>query len=307
MKRILVALVGLLAILLQPLPAATAAGSGGSIVFIRSNQVWISDGTGAHARRLTSQGTAAKPFRYPSESDDGTIVVDNRIENIKAGPGGTGQYGNAINAFRANNVIVRGNRIRDCDYSGVRGNSASNIQIVGNTVTDAREVALYSEFAFEGAIIANNVVDGCSTGVSVANFNEGGRLAIVQGNIIRNTKTRRYPGSNTDHGGVGIYVEADSNVTGNVIENAPYSGISVGWGRYMRDVSVVGNVVRNARYGVAVSVSSGAGNAVISGNLISGSRNGAIVGMDHAQAVSGDLSRDPQRFANLQISGNQTR
>lgn len=75
MKRILVALVGLLAILLQPLPAATAAGSDGSIVFIRSNQVWISDGTGAHARRLTSQGTAAKPFRYPSESDHGTIVA----------------------------------------------------------------------------------------------------------------------------------------------------------------------------------------------------------------------------------------
>ncbi len=62
--------------------------------------------------------------------DDGTLVVDNRIEDIKAGPGGSGQYGNAINAFRAGNVIVRGNRIRNCDYSAVRGNSASNIQII---------------------------------------------------------------------------------------------------------------------------------------------------------------------------------
>ena len=62
--------------------------------------------------------------------DDGTLVADNRIEDIKAGPGGSGQYGNAINAFRAGNVIVRGNRIRNCDYSAVRGNSASNIQIV---------------------------------------------------------------------------------------------------------------------------------------------------------------------------------
>src|SRR3954470_19534051 len=61
--------------------------------------------------------------------DDGTLVLDNRIEDIKAGPGGSGQYGNAINAFRAGNVIVRGNRIRNCDYSAVRGNSASNIQI----------------------------------------------------------------------------------------------------------------------------------------------------------------------------------
>jgi hypothetical protein len=70
---------------------------------------------------------------------------DNRIEDIKAGPGGTGQYGNAINAFRAGNVIVRGNQIRNCDYSAVRGNSASNIQISGNSVSDLREVALYSE------------------------------------------------------------------------------------------------------------------------------------------------------------------
>ena len=63
-----------------------------------------------------------------SIGDDGTLVLDNRIEDIKAGPGGSGQYGNAINAFRAGNVIVRGNRIRNCDYSAVRGNSASNIQ-----------------------------------------------------------------------------------------------------------------------------------------------------------------------------------
>jgi hypothetical protein len=46
---------------------------------------------------------------------------------------------------------------------------------------------------------------------------------------------------------------------------------------------------------------------VIAGNMISGSRSGAIVGMDHARMVADDLTREPQRFANLQISGNQTR
>ena len=123
--------------------------------------------------------------------DDGTLVADNRIEDIKAGPGGSGQYGNAINAFRAGNVIVRGNRIRNCDYSAVRGNSASNIHITGNSVSDVREVALYSEFAFEAAVIANNTVDGAAVGVSVCNFNEGGRIAVVQGNIIRNLIPKR--------------------------------------------------------------------------------------------------------------------
>jgi len=67
-------------------------------------------------------------------------------------------------------VIVRGNRIRNCDYSAVRGNSASNIQITGNSVSDVREVALYSEFSFEGAVIANNTVDGAAVGVFSLQF-----------------------------------------------------------------------------------------------------------------------------------------
>ena len=61
--------------------------------------------------------------------DDGTIVTDNRIEAIENRSGGSGQYGNAVNVFRAANVIVRGNRIRNCAFTAVRGNAASNFQI----------------------------------------------------------------------------------------------------------------------------------------------------------------------------------
>ena len=125
--------------------------------------------------------------------DDGTLVVDNRIENVANRSGGSGQYGNAINVFRANNVIVRGNRIRNAAFSAMRGNAASNLQIVGNTCTAFGEVALYAEFGFEGAMIANNIVDGAALGVSVTNFNEGGRLAVVHGNIIRNLVPHRPP------------------------------------------------------------------------------------------------------------------
>ena len=136
---------------------------------------------------------------------------------------------------------MRGNRIRNCDYSAVRGNSASNIQITGNSVSDVREVALYSEFSFEGAVIANNTVDGAAVGVSVCNFNEGGRIAVVQGNIIRNLLPKRPIGTAPDDdAGVGIYVEADTSVTGNVIENAPSFGIVAGWGKYLRDVAIIG-------------------------------------------------------------------
>ena len=241
--------------------------------------------------------------------DDGTLVADNRIENIKAGPGGSGQYGNAINAFRAGNVIVRGNRIRNCDYSAVRGNSASNIHISGNSVSDVREVALYSEFAFEAAVIANNIVDGAAVGVSVCNFNEGGRIAVVQGNIIRNLIPKRPIGTAPDDdAGVGIYVEADTSVTGNVIENAPSYGIVAGWGKYLRDVAITGNVIRRALAGVGVSVVPGAGIALVNNNMISETPRGAVVGLDHARAVTSDLSADgAQRFAQVVVSGNAVR
>ena len=235
--------------------------------------------------------------------DDGTLVLDNRIEDIKAGPGGSGQYGNAINAFRAGNVIVRGNRIRNCDYSAVRGNSASNIHITDNSVSNVREVALYSEFAFEGAVIANNTVDGAAVGVSVCNFNEGGRIAVVQGNIIRNLLPKRPIGTAPDDdAGIGIYVEADSSVTGNVIENAPSFGIIAGWGKYLRDVAITGNVIRNAFVGVGVSVMPGAGTALVNNNMISETPRGAVVGLDHARTITTDLSAEgAQRYAQVVV------
>jgi uncharacterized secreted repeat protein (TIGR03808 family) len=191
----------------------------------------------------------------------------------------------------------------------VRGNSASNIQIVGNSVTDVREVALYSEFSFEGAVISGNTVDGAAFGVSVCNFNEGGRIAVVQGNIIRNLIPKRPIGTAPDDdAGIGIYVEADSSVTGNIVENAPAYGIVAGWGRYLRDVVISGNVIRNALAGVGVSVVPGAGSALVSNNMISGTPRGAVVGLDHIKAVTDDLSRGgAERYAQLTLSGNAVR
>ncbi len=241
--------------------------------------------------------------------DDGTLVVDNRVENIRNNLGGSGQWGNAINVFRADNVIVRGNRIRNAAFSAVRGNAASNLQIVGNTCSALGEVALFSEFGFEGAVIANNIVDGAAVGVGVTNFDNGGRLAVVQGNLIRNLVAARPPGSDPgDTTSIGIAVEADAAVTGNVIENVPGTGISAGYGTYLRDVTIGANVVRRADYGIAVSVVDGAGAAVIAGNLIAEVRLGAIVGMAWKKPVTGDLGKDGAgRYAQLSIDGNRVR
>jgi len=285
--------------------------SGNIITRTAATAVVSFDARGLLVSRNTITGTNDNGIEIlrTAIGDDGTLVVDNRIEDIKAGPGGSGQYGNAINAFRAGNVIVRGNRIRNCDYSAVRGNSASNIQISGNSVSDVREVALYSEFSFEGAVIANNTVDGAALGVSVCNFNEGGRIAVVQGNIIRNLLPKRPIGTAPDDdAGVGIYVEADTSVTGNVIENAPSFGIIAGWGKYLRDVVISGNVIRKAFVGVGVSVTSGAGTALINNNMISETPRGAVVGLDHARPVTSDLSTEgAQRFAQVVVGMNAVR
>jgi uncharacterized secreted repeat protein (TIGR03808 family) len=259
--------------------------------------------------RIDSAGNNGIQVWRSVAGDDGTIVIDNRIESVDNRSGGSGQYGNAINVFRAANVTVRGNRIRNCAFSAVRGNAASNIHIEGNSVSDTREVALYAEFAFEGALIANNTIDGAAIGVSVTNFNEGGRLAVVQGNIIRNLLSRRPAGTDAGDGaGIGISVEADSTVSGNVVENAPTAGIMLGFGHYLRDVAVTGNVVRKADIGVAVSVVPGAGSALIANNVIAETRRGAIVGMARSSPITGDLTKGgAEQYANLAVSGNRVR
>jgi uncharacterized secreted repeat protein (TIGR03808 family) len=289
----------------------SGAVSGNIISNVATTAILSFDAQGLVVSQNTIQGANDNGIEIlrTAIGDDGTLVIDNRIEDIKAGPGGSGQYGNAINAFRAGNVIVRGNRIRNCDYSGVRGNSASNIQISGNSISNVREVALYSEFSFEGAVIANNTVDIAATGISVCNFNEGGRLSVVQGNIIRDLLPKRPIGTSPDDdAGVGIYVEADTSVTGNVIENAPSFGIIAGWGKYLRDVAITGNVIRNALIGIGVSVAPGAGTALVNNNMISGTSRGAVVGLDHARPVTPDLATEgAQRFAQVVMGTNAVR
>lgn len=66
------------------------------------------------------------------KSEDGTIVSRNRISNIKSVDGGSGQNGNGINIFRADNVIASENQISDCAFSAVRSNAGSACRFLGN-------------------------------------------------------------------------------------------------------------------------------------------------------------------------------
>ncbi|MDA4848173.1 TIGR03808 family TAT-translocated repetitive protein [Hoeflea poritis] len=236
---------------------------------------------------------------------DGSIVTGNRIARIASQAGGTGQYGNGINVYRAGNVLIANNSLSDCAFSAIRSNSGSDVQIIGNQCYESGETAIYSEFSFEGAVVANNLIDGAANGISIANFNEGGRLATVSGNVIRNLTTEGPYVAEIFGFGWGIGVEADIAVTGNVIDNAPRAGMLIGWGPYLRGVAATGNVIRNSAVGVAVSVVEGAAATQISNNIFQNTLKGAVIGYRWQDPVTKDLTRSGAgAYKHLTVAGN---
>lgn len=240
-----------------------------------------------------------------TKGEDGAMVTGNRVSRIGAKAGGTGQNGNGINLFRADNVMVSGNHVSACAFSAIRANSASNATISGNQCFSSGETAIYAEFSFEGALIADNLVDGAANGILVVNLDQGGRLSTVSGNIVRNLK-REGPYVHDGAGfGFGIAVEADTVVTGNVVENAPKWGLMLGWGPYLRNVVASANIIRRAPVGIAVSVVDGAGTALISGNVFSETADGAVIGYRWNDKASGELIDGADTFDHLTIAGNR--
>ncbi|MCU0831720.1 MAG: TIGR03808 family TAT-translocated repetitive protein [Rhizobiaceae bacterium] len=235
---------------------------------------------------------------------DGTQVISNRVERIGSANGGTGQWGNGINVYQADGVMIANNTVSDCAFSAIRSNGGSNVQILGNSCLRSGETAIYSEFKFEGAVINGNIVDGAANGISVANFNEGGRLAVVQGNMIRNLVDAGPYEPDPSGFGIGIAIEADTAVTGNVVEGTPHVAIHIGWGPFMRNVVVTGNVVRQAETGVRLTVVEDSGTAVITDNAFEKISGTVIGGFRWTEQVTGDLANGRGVPSNLTIERN---
>jgi len=228
----------------------------------------------------------------PEKRTDGTVVSQNIIERIRADSGGDGPNGNGINVYRAANVKVLDNTIRQCAYSAVRNNSGDSIIIARNDCEDLGEVAIFVEFEFHEAVVSDNLIRDASAGISITNADSGGRMATVTGNLIRNVSPRI---SSPDVLGYGISVEEQTAVTGNVVEGASFCGLWIGWGRYLKTVTATGNILRNCSTGIAISWNRQAGSAVITGNLIESPEEAAIQGFDHARPVTRDLTRPDVR------------
>lgn len=233
---------------------------------------------------------------------DGSRVFGNRISEIGWVGGGNGQNGNGINVFRADGVSVSDNYITGCAFSAIRLNATNNTRVTGNHCADSDEVSIYSEFGFSGSIISDNLIERGAAGISITNFDHGGRLCVCSGNIVRDMKANSP--TNPDVVPYGIAAEADAVVTGNVVDGVPGTGILVGWGPYLRDVIVSENLVRDCEVGIAVSVVPDAGHARVSGNLVSGSHRHAIVGAQWREIVSTDLAARAAAYGNVTVTDN---
>jgi uncharacterized secreted repeat protein (TIGR03808 family) len=296
-----------------PATGLSLAQCGGRIERTRVTQagaygLYALDSTGLSVtgNTISDCGDGGILIHRSAKGRDGTIVSGNRVSRIGAVSGGTGQWGNGINLFRAHDVMLSGNHVSDAAFSAIRANSASNVLISGNHCTGSGETAIYAEFTFDGAMIAGNLLDGAANGISVVNFNEGGRLATVSGNIVRNLKP---VGPYVLEGaifGIGISVEADTAITGNVVENEPYSGLALGFGPYLRNVVATGNIIRQAAVGCSVSVAEGAGSALIANNIFQEIAHGAIVGYRWNERATEDLAvAGAEAFSHLMIKDNR--
>ncbi|MDJ0612494.1 MAG: TIGR03808 family TAT-translocated repetitive protein [Rhizobiaceae bacterium] len=238
--------------------------------------------------------------------EDNTIIANNRVRRIASIKGGTGQHGNGINSYQCDGIMITDNHISDCAFSTVRSNSCSNIQITNNTCLRAGETSIYSEFAFQGANITGNIVDGAARGISIANLDHGGRLSICANNLVRNIH-ESVPYADDQHiFGIGILAEADIAITGNVVENTKRFGMLLGWGPYLQNVVASNNVVRKTKTGFYVSVVEGIGTASITDNVISETSRGGVIGHRWQEAVTNDLSQSNNKdYPTLQIQRNK--
>ncbi|WP_110206211.1 hypothetical protein [Nocardioides daejeonensis] len=56
-------------------PITAQAGADGTITYVKGDDVWVARADGSQPRRVTTDGTAARPWRSPTEADNGTIVA----------------------------------------------------------------------------------------------------------------------------------------------------------------------------------------------------------------------------------------
>jgi hypothetical protein len=63
--------------------AAPAAAGADSLVYVHGHDIWLAQPDGSGQHRVTADGTAAAPYRSPSQADDGTIAAGRGSEIVR--------------------------------------------------------------------------------------------------------------------------------------------------------------------------------------------------------------------------------
>ncbi|MGI9382180.1 MAG: right-handed parallel beta-helix repeat-containing protein, partial [Methyloligellaceae bacterium] len=222
------------------------------------------------------QGVPGRTVLVAHAHADGILEISGadavRLSGLALDGGGIafGEASALLTATETTNLDISGCRFLNSGAHGVSLQGSSG-RIATCEFEAIAKTAVSSEDGND-VEISHNIVDTAAMGISISGVNESGRLAVVQGNHIRNLFHRKIGAC----GGVGIGVDADCSVTGNVIENAPAYGILVGGDDRPHSVTVTGNAIRTSHIGIGVSVTRNAGTAHIAENLIDGTKDGAI-------------------------------
>src|SRR5690349_1098311 len=75
---------GLAAVLLAPGPAMAS-----SIALIEDNNVWLYSPDGSRRAQVTTDGTDSRPYSFPSQADDGTILAEIDRQFVRLRPDGS--------------------------------------------------------------------------------------------------------------------------------------------------------------------------------------------------------------------------
>jgi len=179
-------------------------------------------------------------------------------------------------------------RIANCHFADIRrtalvSEESRTVEIAHNHIHACGDHGILVRVSEPGEVtIANNVVDRAATGIAVRRFNQGGGLAVVRGNCVRDLSFRKCVQSS----GTGISIEARAWVSGNVVDNAPGFGILVGRG----EATVTDNRIRNVYIGIGIPADRSGGTARVTGNAITGAKDGAIRALSGSAPADHDLA-----------------
>lgn len=251
-------------------------------------------GSSGHGVALTRSGGRLRDCRISGARGVGLVSTEGRALVIDGNEIGD-CLGGGIHLRRwtagEDGASLTDNRLSRLGGAGIRLTAASGVRVSGNDLRGVTGAAVLADAASTGAAVSANVIDGAALGIALFGGADD-RLSMVEGNMIRNMAddgaADRLGGRAA---GVGIHVETHGTVTGNVVEEAPHLGLSLGWGAALGNVVASGNIIRRAGAGIGVSVLAPEQTTVVTGNLLVGVTGGAVRGMRFAEFVTDDLMR----------------